>query len=295
MKNRKSAIERAKELVPFFAQRYEIFVKRLENESASSHTITNYGHHLALLCLNFGRLPGQISTLEYTDYYNMLLKKKSSGSHMKHAVFAVRKYFHVVGHPCPLAANPKIPKTKSLPVVLNEQELVELLRHAGGLRNQVLLALLYDSGIRRSELCNLQLRDLDFNRSSIHICMGKGNKDRYVPFSKKMQQAMEQYLALYAPKVYVFEGKPGEPIPYAWPSKILKEALRLTSIRKDVSCHVLRHSFATHLLEHNVDLRSIQKWLGHSRLDTTAVYLNVARTNYSQDWQGPLSFLYPAE
>lgn len=295
MKNRKSAIERAKELVPFFAQRYEIFVKRLENESASSHTITNYGHHLALLCVYFGRLPGQISSLEYTNYYNMLLKKKSSGSHMKHAVFAVRKYFQVAGQPCPLAANPKIPKSKSLPVVLNEQEVMDLLQHARSLRDQVLLALLYDSGIRRSELCNLQLRDLDFNRSSIHVRNGKGAKDRYVPFSKKMQQAMSQYLAVCTPKVYVFEGNPGEPIPYALPGKILKEALRFTSIRKVVTCHVLRHCFATHLLEHNVDLRSIQKWLGHSRLDTTAVYLNIARTNYSQDWQGPLSFLYPVE
>ena len=88
-----SSIDSAKERVPSFSARYELFVKRLENESASLSTIINYGYNLARICLAHSRLPEDITSEEYTEYYNVLLKKKSSGSHMKHAVYAVRKYF----------------------------------------------------------------------------------------------------------------------------------------------------------------------------------------------------------
>jgi hypothetical protein len=111
-----------------------------------------YGHHLALLCLHFGRLPGQISEYEYTDYYNMLLKKSPSGSHMKHAVYSVRSYFRVMGKACPLSANPVIPKSRPCLTVLSVREVRLLLSAGSVLRDRVLLSLLYDTGMRRSEL-----------------------------------------------------------------------------------------------------------------------------------------------
>ena len=290
-----SSIERAIQDVPSFAESYKTFVKRLENESASSSTIHNYGYNLALICLHFGRMPEEITELEYTDYYNMLLKRKSSGSHMKHAVYAVRKYFKVFGLRCPLAANPPIPATRTLPVVLSQREIAELLKACVDLREKAILGILYDTGMRKSEALHLKLYDLDFDRNAIHIRDGKGHKDRYVPFSKNMQKVIAAYLKAYRPQEYLFEREKGQPKGTQWPSKVLQDAVERTSITKCVSGHVLRHSYATHLLEHGLDIRHIQKWLGHKRLETTAGYLNVAETHYDQRYTGPTDLIFPVK
>lgn len=294
MKN-ESSIARAIKDVPSFGESYKTFVKRLENESASSSTIHNYGYNLALICLHFGKMPEQITSEEYTDYYNMLLKRKSSGSHMKHAVYAVRKYFHIFGLKCPLAANPPIPATRTLPVVLSQREIVELLKACVDLREKTLIGILYDTGMRKSESLKLCLCDLDFDRNAIHIRDGKGHKDRYVPFSKNMQKVMVAYLRAYRPQEYVFEDEKGKPKGENWPSKVLAEAVERTSITKHVNCHVLRHCYATHLLEFGLDIRHIQKWLGHKRLETTAGYLNVAETHYDQRYTGPADLIFPVK
>lgn len=294
MNTRVSAVRRACESVPFFAQRYEIFRKRLENEQKSSRTILSYSHHLALLCLHFKRLPGQITEYEYTDYYNMLLKKSPSGSHMKHAVHSVRAYFRVMGKPCPLSANPVIPKSQPCMTVLSVSE-VKLLQSASTvLRDRILLSLLYDTGMRRGELVALELSDLDFDRCRITVRQGKGRKGRHVPFSLNMQAGMRRYLAEARPARYVFEMRAGVPIPYRWPAEILRSALKaVPSIRKHATPHTLRHSFATHLLELGTDIRTIQLWMGHKRLETTAAYLNVAVIDRPSVKTGPMDLIYP--
>ena len=263
-----SSIDSAKERVPSFSARYELFVKRLENESASLSTIVNYGYNLALICFAHGRLSEEITSEEYTENYNVLLKRKSSGSHMKHAVYAVRKYFKLFGLPCPLAANPRIPTTKLLPVVLSQREMVELLRVLSDIKEKALIGLGYDTGMRKSELLSLCLCDLDFDRGVIHIRYGKGHKDRYVPFSVNMRSVMLDFLNAYRPVEYVFEREKRKPMGEAWPSRILSSAIERTSIVKHINCHVLRHTYATHMLEHGMDIRHIQKWLGtkNSRL-----------------------------
>ena len=294
MNTKVSAVRRACEKVPFFAQRYEIFRKRLENEQKSLHTITGYGHHLALLCLHFGRLPGQITEYEYTDYYNMMLRNTPSGSHMKHAVYSVRSYFEAMGKPCPLSANPRIPKSRPCLTVLSVREVRLLLSAGSVLRDRVLLSLLYDTGVRRGELVALELSDLDFDRCRITVRRGKGRKGRHVPFSLNMQAGMRRYLAEARPVRYVFEVRAGVPIPYRWPAEILKSALKaVPSILKHVTLHTLRHSFATHLLEAGTDIRTVQQWLGHSRLETTATYLNVAVIDRPDVKTGPMDIIYP--
>jgi len=288
-----SAIRRACENVPFFVQRYDIFRKRLENEQKSLRTIMGYGHHLALLCLHFGRLPGQISEYEYTDYYNKLLKKSPSGSHMKHAVYSVRAYFRVMGKPCPLSANPTIPKSHPCMTVLSQCEVRQLLSASSVLRDRVLLSLLYDTGMRRGELVALELRDLDFDRCRIMVRQGKGRKGRHVPFSLNMQKGLRRYLAEARPERYVFEMHPGVPIPYRWPAEIMKASLRLVpSILKHATPHTLRHCFGTHLLEAGTDIRTIQLWMGHKRLETTAAYLNVAVVDRPDVKTGPMDIIY---
>lgn len=292
---RQSLLNSAKESVPSFGARYELFVKRLENESSSLSTIVNYGYNLAKISLHHGRLPEEITSEEYTEYYNQLLKRKASGSHMKHAVHSVRKYFKVFGLSCPLAANPPIPATKSLPVVLSQREMTELLHVLLDLREKTLIGLAYDTGMRKSELLSLCLSDMDFDRGVIHIRCGKGRKDRYVPFSVNMRKVMRAYLKSYRPVEYVFEREKRKPMASAWPSKVLANAISRTSILKHVNMHVLRHTYATHLLEFGVDIRHIQKWLGHKSLQTTAGYLNIATTMADQRWIGPTDLIFPVK
>lgn len=253
---RQSLLNSAKESIPSFGARYELFVKRLENESSSLSTIVNYGYNLAKISLHHGRLPEEITSEEYTEYYNQLLKRKASGSHMKHAVHSVRKYFKVFGLSCPLAANPPIPSTKSLPVVLSQREMTELLHVLLDLREKTLIGLAYDTDMRK---------------------------------------VMRAYLKSYRPVEYVFEREKRKPMSSAWPSKVLANAISRTSILKHVNMHVLRHTYATHLLEFGVDIRHIQKWLGHKSLQTTAGYLNIATTMADQRWIGPTDLIFPVK
>ena len=158
-----------------------------------------------------------------------------------------------------------------------------------------MLGILYDTGMRKSEAIHLQLCDLDFDRGKIHIRDGKGHKDRYVPFSKNMQKVIVAYLKTYHPHKYLFEQECDKPKSKYWPPRVLAAALERTDIVKHVSCHVLRHSYATHLLEFGLDIRHIQKWLGHKRLETTAGYLNIAETHYDQRYTGPADLIFPVK
>jgi len=292
---RLSSIERAIKDVPFFAERYENFIKRLENEGASQSTIKNYGYNLALICLEYRLLPEKITENQYVEYYNKLLKRKASGSHMLHAVYCVRKYFHLYGWKCPLTANPVIPAKRTMPVALSKEEVMQLLPACGDIINKAVIGLLIDTGMRKNEVLNLELRDLDFNRSMILIREGKRRKDRYVPFSITMQKVIKAYLKSYHPQTYLFERKAGEAMLPHWPAKVLAEAVARTNIIKRVHCHILRHTFSVLQLEMGKDIRHIQLWLGHKRLETTAIYLNIANIDSDQNWSGPLDNLYPAK
>ena len=292
---KESSVSRALKEGPLFAARYENFIKRLENQGASESTIKNYGYNLALICLEYGKLPEEITGDEYVDYYNKLLKRSASGSHMLHAVYCVRKYFKLFGITCPLEANPTIPSRKTLPVVLSTDEVRSLLKACVDLRDKALIGLMFDTGMRKSEVLNLATYDLDFQRSMIHIREGKRRKDRYVPFSKNMQKVVARYMSVYHPKEYLFEQEPGKAKGSYWPSRVLACALERTDISKHVSCHALRHSYATILLELGMDIRHIQKWLGHKRLETTAIYLNIAETHSDQRWVGPTDLIFPVK
>jgi integrase/recombinase XerD len=146
-----------------------------------------------------------------------------------------------------------------------------------GLKHRFLLAFAYAGGLRMNELRLLKISDVDLDRKQIHIKMGKGKKDRYVVLSEFISSRFHHYLQEVKPQVYLFEGQtPGEPMGERSIQYVINEALQKTEIKKDVSMHTLRHSFATHLLEDGLDIHSIQRLLGHSDMRTTMVYLHVA-------------------
>jgi site-specific recombinase XerD len=134
--------------------------------------------------------------------------------------------------------------------------------------------------LRRAELLNLTLKHIDSPRNVIRIIKGKGNKSREVPAPVALIGQLREYYKYYHPKTYLFEGyKPGTPYSATSIGKIVKNAATKAGIKKDVSPHILRHSFATHMLEKGVNLKRLQLILGHSAMKTTSIYLHLANFN----------------
>ena len=170
-------------------------------------------------------------------------------------------------------------KDKRLPEVLSLDEVKELISQLKNMKHKTLLCLLYSCGLRIGEALNLKCTSVDFNRSLLHVKSGKGRKDRYVPISKTMIDLLNQYYSHFKPNLYVFEGRNNAKYSPVSARQILIRALRETSIRKHVTLHTLRHSYATHLLENGTDIRFIQELLGHNSPKTTMIYTHVSTTS----------------
>ena len=148
----------------------------------------------------------------------------------------------------------------------------------------------YSAGLRVSELVSLKALDIDSKRMMIHVREGKGKKDRMVPLSKKLLEVLRQYFIRYKPKVYLFEGEGAKPYSTRSAQEVLSEAKKKAGIHKRGSIHMLRHSYATHLLEGGTDIRYIQAFLGHDSLKTTMLYTHVSRLKI-ENIQSPLDKL----
>ena len=146
--------------------------------------------------------------------------------------------------------------------------------------------------MRLNELRFVKISDIDTDRMQVRIRQGKGKKDRYVVLSQYIKEKLPSYLASYKPEIYLFEGNsPGHEMGERSIQNIIFEALKKTNIKKKVSLHTLRHSFATHLLEDGVDLYTIQKLLGHNQIRSTIMYLHIAQV-VPKTAKSPLDTLY---
>lgn len=288
-----TVVAQAKNGVPGFAIAYAKFIEKVTINQSSKSLITNYSRSLAYIALHFNRPPHLISVEEINAYlYRMMVHEQCSITYFKHAVFALRYWFRLFGMEEMAIQMPPIKKDKKLPVVLSKHECKELFKAPHNLKHRFLLAFAYAGGLRMNELRLLKLTDIDLQRGVVHIRLGKGRKDRYVTLSKFIAQKLPLYIGQVHPKVYLFEGlTPEQPMGERSIQYIITEALQKTSIPKAVSMHTLRHSFATHLLEDGVDIHTIQHLLGHADLQTTLIYLHVARVAIKPA-HSPLDTLY---
>ena len=141
---------------------------------------------------------------------------------------------------------------------------------------------MYSAGLRAGEVSRLHIADVDSGRMMIHIRQSKYNKDRYVPLSPLILEGLRKYYYACQPKEYLFNGNtPGTPFSVRGMQWALREAVKKCKLQKGITLHTLRHSYATHLLEFGMDIVSIKELLGHERIETTMVYLHVARPNRS--------------
>jgi site-specific recombinase XerD len=286
-------VEQAKDKVPGFKDAFSKFTERVTIDQNSSSLISNYSRNLAGLALDFGRVPHAVNVDEINTYlYHIYVDKNKSESYFKQTVYGLRYWFRLFGLEDHALKMPVIKKAETLPVVLSKEECRELFKAPGLLKHRFLLALTYSAGLRMNEVRLLQIADIDLDRKQIHVRQGKGKKDRYVVLSDLIAAKFHSYLDAVRPAVYLFEGEtPGTPMGERTIQYAMKGALQKTNIKKDVSMHTLRHSFATHLLEDGVDLHSIQRLLGHSRIQTTLVYIHVAQIK-TKLAHSPLDTLY---
>ena len=207
-----------------------------------------------------------------------IAEKNYSISSHRQCISALKHYFDftgAAGFDTALLKRPK--KSKYLPGILSKEEILDLLRVTRNLKHRCVLALIYSSGLRIGELIKLELKDIDIDRRQIHIKQAKGRKDRYVMLAESFIPLLYNYLQTYEPRRYFVEGYNGNSYSDSAIRSFLKDSCQRAKIRKRVSPHTLRHSFATHLLENGTDLRYIQELLGHAKPETTMIYTHVTR------------------
>jgi site-specific recombinase XerD len=288
-------VERAKNQVTGFTKMYELLEQKVILGGLSPSTLTNYGRCIARISLHFKTPAIYLEEEQINGFLQELLAgNKPSKSYFKHTVYGLRFLFRAHELTDRIIKLPSLKNEHKLPVVLSTSECKILFKAGRILKHRVLMSFIYSAGLRSKEVRNLKLQDIDFQRMTIHIRQTKYNKDRYVPLSPLMAKGLKKYILAYSPKVYVFNGKSlGSPLSPRGVQWAIRQAVKHSGIKKQVTVHTLRHSYATHLLEFGMDVDTVSKLLGHAHLSTTLVYLHVARIGRSERFS-PFDRLYGA-
>jgi integrase/recombinase XerD len=255
----------------------EEFLKRLETEikisKLSPYTIRNYLDFNKQLFVHSNKQPLEI---EQPDIKNFLADKMNDRASSSTIVFlaAIKfAYTNLLGKD-PTAGVKRPKSDKKIPIVLSKQEVIQLINSASTNKSELILQLLYSSGLRVSELVKLKKQDLDFNENTGWVRSGKGKKDRMFIIGKKLSKRLEKFTSRHLDWNYIFSKN--LPLTTRNIQKIVQNAAKNANLQKDVHPHTLRHSFATHLLDAGTDLRKIQFLLGHSSIATTQIYTHMS-------------------
>ncbi|QYA26905.1 tyrosine-type recombinase/integrase [Gramella sp. MT6] len=259
------------------------FKKYLYGQRYSESTIETYTYFTEKF-LKYHRFKRNYTLADVDRFVeNEIALKDYSISTHRQCISALKHYFELTEQEAIDTAHLKRPdKSKFLPGVLSKEEVFDLLRATRNIKHRCILALIYSSGLRIGELLNLQLRDIDVDRRQILIRQAKGRKDRYVMLAETILPLFYNYLQTYMPKKYFAEGQNDQQYSSSAVRSFLKDSCRRARIKKRVTPHTLRHSYATHMLENGIDLRYIQELLGHSRPETTMIYTHVTQKDLSR-------------
>ena len=273
--------------------KYKVYLEKERNYS--KYTIDNYerdlndlNDYLKSKKINYCKL-SKDDIREYLKYLDDLKLSKATISRILSSLRSFYGYLmiqkKVLVNPFKMIRNPK--KDKKLPKYLSYQEFMELLDKLKqdddlSIRNRLILELLYATGLRVSELVNIKLNDIDIKNKTIKV-MGKGSKERIVYFGDYAKEVLGDYLSNNRNDLldgkqsdYLFINKNGDELTVSGIEYVINQIIKGTSLKYKISPHVLRHTFATHLLEEGADIRSVQTLLGHSSLSTTQIYTHVS-------------------
>lgn len=267
----------------------EEYLLKLELKRYANSTVRTYVNFFEMFINHYK--DRELKTLDESDiraYLQILIQKNVSNSYLNQLINAIKFYYEIVlGMPNRFYEIERPRKEYKLPTVISKEEVLEIIENTTNLKHRCVVELLYGSGLRRSELLNLKISDIDSKRMLIRVERAKGNKDRLTLLSQNALLDLRLYFKEWKPKVFLFEGRKGGKYSPESVVQIVKRAANKTGITQTVSPHTLRHSFATHLLESNVDLRQIQVLLGHGSSKTTEIYTHVA-TNTFKTIKNPL-------
>ena len=251
---------------------------QLERRRYSQNTIKTYLSLFEQFLVYFESInPPDLTNEHVAEFQTYLVKQKRvSVSSQNQYINAIKFYFEkVLGRDKSNYQIERPFKELKLPKVLTEKEVISVLRTVQNTKHKAMLLLIYSGGLRAGELINLRIEDIDSERMRIFIRGGKGKKDRVTLLSQKALVLLREYFKIYRPKYYLFEGKSGGAYSGTSLRKVFEKALRKSGVKKKVTLHSLRHSFATHLMEDGIDLRYIQVLLGHSSSKTTEIYTHI--------------------
>lgn len=241
-------------------------------------TEKTYVAQVARFARHFGVSPEQLGPEEVRQYQLHLIAKGASWSFFNQAVCALRFLYKVtLGCPWPVEQIPFAKKPRVLPCVLSVEEVGAVLRAVRNVKHRAVLMTIYATGVRVAEVTRLRRKDVDSKRMVIRVRQGKGGKDRVVMLSPVLLEHLRAYLRRERPSEWLFPGsEPEKPLSICAVQKVCKQAARAAGVSKRVTPHLLRHSFATHMLEGGADLRLIQTLLGHRSVSTTQIYTHVS-------------------
>ncbi len=222
-----------------------------------------------------------LSEQEIRAYLQQLIQQNKSNSYINQAINSIKFYYEVVmGMPNRFYSIERPRKQQKLPRVLSKEEIRTMIANTNNIKHRCIVSLLYSAGLRRSELLNLKIEDIDSKGMLIFIRNAKNNRDRYSLLSKTVLKELRIYYSQWRPREYLFESPDGKKYSGKSVGAIVSKAATKANIKRKVTPHILRHSFATHLLESGTDLRYIQTLLGHSSTKTTEIYTQVAVNNF---------------
>lgn len=259
------------------------YLDKLELKKYANNTVRTYVSCFERF-INFynDRQIDQLNETDIRDYIKTLIQNNWSTSYINQSINSIKFYYEIVlGMPNRFYKIERPRKQKKLPTVLSSYEIKLLINATNNIKHRCVISLLYSAGLRRSELLNLKITNIDSDRMLVKVEDSKGKKDRYTLLAQSTLDDLRTYYKKYKPQNYLFEGQKSEKYSATSIAKIISNAIEKTKIKKHVTAHTLRHSFATHLLENGTDLRYIQLLLGHSSTKTTEIYTHVASHNFN--------------
>jgi site-specific recombinase XerD len=254
------------------------FLRHLQLKAYSAHTIRTYRNEFAQLLQLLGNIPVEsLSPVQLQRYFTYCYNKGSSENTLHSRINAIKYYYEEVLHREKMFIDiPRPKRPLQLPKVLSKEEIAAIIMAIKNTKHKTMIMLAYGCGLRVSEVTSLKITDVDGQRRLLIIRRGKGKKDRVISLSPALLIMLREYYKQYKPKKFLFEGiQPSTPYSIRSLEAIITHAKEKAGIKKSGSMHMLRHSFATHLLDKGTDVVMIQKLLGHNDIKTTLRYLHV--------------------
>lgn len=247
--------------------------RELEIRNFSNKTVKGYLYSVEKF-LQFSKNKG-LNENTVKDYIQLNLKKKNPSS-VRKDLFSIKFFFDKILRQKLDLPNPK--KNHTIPEILTIEEIKKLIESTSNIKHKLIIKLLYGCGLRVSEIVNLKKLDINFKEELVHLRLAKGKKDRFVKIPSSIKEELNNYMKTIESEILFPSNREGR-LTKDTIQKIVQNAAKKSGIKKRVYPHLLRHSFATHLLENGTDLRIIQKLLGHSDIKTTQIYTQISQAS----------------